>query len=108
MDEIDQDTPASSPSQFEEPGLKMKVSVENKTSSKINGGSGMMIILSMDFFLPKVKNRAMRRLLKACFAILNMATSACFLRNCGVIYKTNNHQKSPQFFKQQHEFLYKQ
>jgi len=32
--EIDQDTPASSASQFKEPGLKNNVSVESKFASK--------------------------------------------------------------------------
>jgi len=34
-DEIDQDTPASSASQFKETGLKKNVSVESKFASKI-------------------------------------------------------------------------
>jgi len=42
----------------------------------------------MDFFL-KVKNRAMRGLLNACFAILNIAISVWLVKNDGIIYKTN-------------------
>jgi len=31
----------------------------------------------------------MSRLLNACFAVLNIATSVWFLQNCGFIYETN-------------------
>jgi len=34
----------------------------------------------MDIFFPKVKNRAMSRLLNACFSVLNIATSVCLLQ----------------------------
>jgi len=41
------------------------------------------------FFIPEVKIRAMSRLLRACFAILNTATSFRLTENCVVIYKSN-------------------
>jgi len=67
----------------------------------------MMITSSMDFFFPSVKNQAMRRLLNARFAILNIAISVWLLKNCRVIYKTNLAfiRTTLQFFKQQHEYF---
>jgi len=48
-----------------------------------------MIRLSMGFFIPEVKNRAMSSLLNACFAILDIATNFWLIQTCGVIYKRN-------------------
>jgi len=49
----------------------------------------MMIILSIDFFIPEVKNRSMSRLLNACFAILSIASSVWLLHHFGFIYETS-------------------
>jgi len=46
--------------------VEKKVSAENKLLAKIKRRSGMMIRLSMGFFIPEVTNRAMSRLLNAC------------------------------------------
>jgi len=52
---------------------------------KLEDTSGMMIILRLYFFIPKVKNRAISCLLNACFAILNVAASFWLIQNCAVI-----------------------
>ena len=69
-----------------------------------------MIMLSMFIFMPEVKDRAMSRLLNACFAILNIATSFWHIKKRRVIYKRNGiyQNKSSHFFKHQHEYLCKQ
>jgi len=59
IDEIDQDTPALSASQFKEPGLKRNVDVENKFASKIERWKWDDDYIKYGFFIPKVKNRAM-------------------------------------------------
>ena len=37
------------------------------------------------FFFPEVKNHAISRLLNACFAILNIATSFWLIQNCSYL-----------------------
>jgi len=67
----------------------------------------MMIMLSMFFFMPEVKYRAMSNLLNVCLAILNIATSFWHIKKCRLIYKRNGiyRNKSSHFFKHQHEYL---
>jgi len=69
---MDQDTPAS---QFKEPGLKRKVSIENKLLSRMKRQKWDDDYYVWIFFIPEVNNRATSRLLNACFAILNIVTS---------------------------------
>jgi len=91
VDEIDQDTQASSATQFKKRGLKRKVSVENKFPSKIERCYWDDVYIKYGLFLPRpeVKNRVMSRLLNACFAILNIAITFWVIQNCGVIYRIN-------------------
>jgi len=54
IDEIGQETQASSASQFKEQGLE-RTALRISFLQKIKGESGMMIISSMDFFFPDQK-----------------------------------------------------
>jgi len=83
--EIDHDMPAS---QFKESGLKRKVSVKNSSLKKLKSESARMII-SVDFFFPKVKNHVMSCMLNARFEMFNIAISVWLLQNYRMIYKTN-------------------
>ena len=67
----------------------------------------MMIVLSMFFFMQEVKVRAMSRLLNACFAILNGATSFWHIQNFRLIYKKMAfiRRSHSHFYKHQHEYV---
>jgi len=69
--------------------LKRNFSVENKFASKIKRRKWDDDYMQHGFFIPEVKNGAISRLLRASFAILNIATSFSLIQNYGVIYKRN-------------------
>jgi len=90
MDEIDQDVQVSSASQFKKQVWKAYVSVENMLPSKIKRRKWYDdYVKYVFFFIPEVKNRTVSRLLNACFAIINRATSFWLIQNCEDIYRTN-------------------
>jgi len=61
-DEIDQDTPNSSASQFKEQGLKGRLPTRRSSFQKPKAENVMMIISCVNFFFQEVKNRTMNRL----------------------------------------------
>jgi len=70
----------------------------------------MIIILSLDFFIPEVKNQAMSRLLNACLAIFKYSNQCLTLSKLSDLFTKETHslEQVSQFFKQQHESLCKQ